>query len=90
MNSFLLVTAAFIVLTVALGLVRIFRGCEDADRMMAIQLLGTGGIGVMLVLAGAGRGTPALDVALTLALLTAFASVAFVKNSGKPPSDSDR
>jgi len=74
---------------VALGLLRIFRGSEDADRMMAVQLLGTGGIAVLLILAGAGGGAAVLDVALTLSLLTAFASVAFVKGTGKPPSESE-
>lgn len=80
MDSFLRVAAALVVLAVGLGLVRIFRGSRDADRMMAVQLLGTAGIAVMMLLAGTWHGTATLDVALTLALLAAFASVAFVKN----------
>lgn len=47
--------------------------------MMAAQLLGTGGIAVLLLAAGSGL-PAAADVALTLALLAAFASVAFVKS----------
>jgi len=35
---------------VAMGLVRILRGPEDADRMMATQLFGTGGIAALLLL----------------------------------------
>ena len=63
----------------ALGLVRILRGPGDADRMMAAQLIGTGGIASILLL-GTVTGVPAaVDVALTLALLAAFASIAFVK-----------
>ena len=71
-------------LTVALGLVRILRGPSAADRMMAAQLLGTGGIAVLLLLAAATGVSAAIDVALTLALLAAFASVAFVTGL-RPP-----
>lgn len=79
MAEFLLWSAAFIVLMVALGLVRVARGPGRAERMMAAQLLGTGAIGALLLF-GAAAGEPAvLDVALTLALLAAFASIAFVK-----------
>ena len=56
-------------------------GPGDADRVMAAQLLGTGGVAALL-LAGIARGRPAtLDVALTLAVLAAFASIAFVKGA---------
>jgi multicomponent Na+:H+ antiporter subunit F len=44
MTEFLLAVAAFVLATVALGLVRVLRGPANADRMMAPQLLGTGGI----------------------------------------------
>jgi multicomponent Na+:H+ antiporter subunit F len=46
--------------------------------MMAAQLLGTGGVAVLLLLAAAGKSPATVDVALMLALLAAFASVAFV------------
>ena len=47
--------------------------------MMAVQLIGTGGIAALLLL-GMVTGVPAaVDVALTVALLAAFASIAFVK-----------
>ena len=79
MNDFLLAAVTVVLATMALGLVRILRGPGDADRMMAAQLLGTGGIAGLL-LAGAVTGAEAaLDVALTLALLSAFASIALVK-----------
>ncbi len=83
MSGFLFAAALFVLATVALGLVRVLRGPGDADRMMAAQLLGTGGIAV-LVLLGAAMGNPAVvDVALTLALLAAFAAIAFVKGAAK-------
>ena len=90
MNDFLLAAAGFLLVTVALGLTRIVRGPSDADRMMSAQLLGTGGIAVMLVLGGAAGTSATVDVALILALLAAFASVAFVKSTIHPISDADK
>jgi multicomponent Na+:H+ antiporter subunit F len=79
MAEFLLGASVFVLAMVALGLARILRGPGDADRMMAAQLLGTGGIAALLLL-GAASGVDAIvDVALTLALLAAFATIAFVK-----------
>ena len=79
MDEFLRWAAAFVLLMVALGLVRVARGPGHADRMMAAQLLGTGGIGALLLVGVAAGEMAVLDVALTLALLAAFASIAFVK-----------
>lgn len=83
MREFLYVSAGLVLLMVAVGLVGILRGPRDADRMMAAQLVGTGGIAILLLVAGGGL-PAAMDMALTLALLAAFASVAFVKSAGKP------
>lgn len=49
MADFLLAAAIFAVVTVAVALVRILRGPGDAERMMAAQLLGTGGVGALLL-----------------------------------------
>lgn len=79
MTEFLLAAAAFVVLMVAMGLWRVLRGPGAADRMMATQLLGTGGIAAVLLIGTATGEGAAIDIALTLALLAAFASFAFVK-----------
>jgi multicomponent Na+:H+ antiporter subunit F len=79
MAEFLLAAAAFVVLTVALGMLRVMRGPGDAERLMAAQLLGTGGVAALLLLGVASAESASLDVALTLALLAAFAGFAFVK-----------
>jgi multicomponent Na+:H+ antiporter subunit F len=81
MTEFLLAASGFVLLMVAVGLARILRGPGDADRMMAAQLLGTGGIAALLLLGAATGEEAVVDVALTLALLAAFASIAFVKAS---------
>jgi multicomponent Na+:H+ antiporter subunit F len=87
MADFLLAAAAFVLTMVALGLIRILRGPDDADRMMAAQLLGTGGIATLLLAGTATGETTTIDVALTLALLAAFASFAFVKAHPAPRQD---
>lgn len=81
MAEFLILAAAFVLLTVGAGLLRILRGPSAADRMMAAQLLGTGGVAVLLLLSIALDRPAAVDVALVLALLAALAAVAFVKGT---------
>jgi multicomponent Na+:H+ antiporter subunit F len=87
MANFLLVAAGFVMATVALALVRILRRPAAAERIMAAQLLGTGGIAALLLLAEATGVPAAVDVALVLALLAAFVSVAFVKSADRPEAD---
>lgn len=79
MTAFLTASLGFILVMLALGLVRILRGPRDADRMMAAQLVGTAGIASILLLGAVSRTPGTFDVALTLALLATFASIAFVK-----------
>jgi multicomponent Na+:H+ antiporter subunit F len=79
MTIFLFGAADFIVVMVAVGLLRVLYGPAAADRMMAAQLVGTGGVAALLLLSVATRTPPIVDVALMLALLAAFASVAFVR-----------
>ncbi len=87
MAEFLLAAAGFVLAMVALGLIRILRGPGDADRMMAAQLLGTGGIAAVLLLGAATGEGAAIDVALTVAVLAAFASIAFVKAASPAAQD---
>ena len=57
---------------------------------MAAQLLGTGAIGALLLFGAATGDAAVVDVALTLALLSAFAAIAFVKSAVRqdaPASD---
>ena len=92
MDEFLLSAAAFVLLMVALGLLRVVRGPGYADRMMAGPLLGTGGIGALLLVGAAVGEAAVVDVALTLALLAAFTSIAFVKymaHKDPPPTRED-
>jgi multicomponent Na+:H+ antiporter subunit F len=80
-TSFLLMAAGFVLLMVALGLARILRGPEDADRILSVQLIGSGGVAVLLLLAVAVKFPPIVDVALMLGLLATFVSIAFLRDA---------
>ena len=90
MTEILLGAALLVLATAAAGLVRVLRGPGVADRVMAAQLLGTGGIAVLLLLDAATGIAGLADAALTLALLAAFATVALVRGApddgGEPPA----
>lgn len=87
MASFLIWAAVFVLTMVALGMVRILRGPAAADRMMAAQLLGTGSIAALLLLSVAMENRALVDVALAIALLAAFAAVAFVTSASQSEMD---
>ena len=76
MAEFLNIAAGFVFLVSVLGLLRLLRGPTQADRMMAVQLLGTGGAAVCLLFAAASGAESLVDVALTLSVLAAFAAAA--------------
>lgn len=79
MERLYLALALFLLLNIAVALIRILRGPTAADRMLAAQLFGTTGVAVLLLLAEA-QAVPALrDVALVFAALAVLATVAFVK-----------
>lgn len=79
LSTFLTVAAAIVILFVAIGLARALHGPTDLDRLMAVQLLGSGGAGALVLWAVASGEFSVLDVALTLGVLAAFASIAFFK-----------
>jgi multicomponent Na+:H+ antiporter subunit F len=87
MTDFYLGIATFVLAMVALGLLRVVRGPNSADRMMAAQLLGTGGVAILLLSAAATGRDSIVDVALLIALLAAFAAVAFVRDAPVTAAD---
>jgi multicomponent Na+:H+ antiporter subunit F len=87
MASFLFGAAAVVLTMVALGLIVILRRPAEVDHMMAAQLLGTGGVAILLLLATATETPPIVDVALLLALFAAFAAVAFVRSAPDQQSE---
>lgn len=89
--TWLLETVALLLLvTLVLGLIRIWRGPTVADRMLAAQLFGTTGVGLLLVLAELQQMPALRDVALVLALLAVMAVLAFVARVWRQDPNSDR
>lgn len=88
MTDFLLAAALIVLGAVALGLMRLLYGPSDADRLMAAQLLGTGGMAVLALIAAATHTPAAVDVALVLALLAAFIAAAFA-TTGSADGEAD-
>jgi multicomponent Na+:H+ antiporter subunit F len=77
MHELLFICVTGLMLSLLLGLIRVLRGPQAGDRMMAAQLIGTTGVGILLLLSLL-LDQPALaDVALILALLAAVAVAAF-------------
>lgn len=95
MNGVLDAVAVVLLASLALGLVRIWRGPGLADRMLAAQLFGTTGVALLLVLAQAQQRSALRDVALVLALLAVLAVLAFVarawrgEGAGPPEREDD-
>ena len=77
MSELLAVAVLGLMLTLLLGLLRVLRGPGEADRMLATQLIGTAGVGVLLLLSLLFKQQALIDVALILALLAAVAAAAF-------------
>ena len=79
MTLMLLCLTIVLLVSLLLGLVRVAVGPTPADRMLAAQLMGTTGVGMLVLLAEALSHPGLRDVALVFALLSAVAAVAFVQ-----------
>ena len=87
MTDFLVGAACFLLAMLAFGLFGILRRPDETSRMMAAQFLGTGGVAILLLLSVVTRTPSIIDVALILALLAAFAGIAFVRGGAADTGD---
>ena len=79
LDGLLLTVTVLLLLSLITGLVRALIGPTLQDRMLSIQLIGTGGV-ALLILLSLQLAIPALvDVALVLALLAAVAAAALTR-----------
>ena len=92
MPSLYLGLACFLLLTMIVGLIRVFRGPDQEDRVVAVQLFGTTGVAILLLLAEAVAVPAIRNVALIFALLAVLAVVAFVRGDidGRNTEKDDR
>ena len=75
----LLLALGALLLGLAVGLSRALRGPGLEDRMLSVLLLGTGGTGMLLLLAFILERAALVDVALVLALLAAMTAAALTR-----------
>lgn len=78
MSALYFAAAAFILAMMAIAMLRILRSSGAADRLMAAQIIGSGGVAVLLLLSAAMQMPAIADVALMLAILAVFATVGFI------------
>lgn len=92
LSFFYITVALFLLMTLLVGVVRILRGPEPVDRVMAAQLFGTTGLAILLLLAEAEQSPDLRNVALVFALLAVLTTVAFVKRAApdKDPEEEVR
>ena len=83
MTELLLLSALGLMISLLLGLLRVLLGPSAGDRMLAIQLIGTAGVGMLLLLNVLLNQPALLDVALILALLATVAAAAFTGQQQK-------
>jgi multicomponent Na+:H+ antiporter subunit F len=77
MTELLSLSVLVLMLSLFLGLIRVLLGPGAGNRMLATQLLGTAGVGLLLLLGSLLEQPALVDVALILALLAAVAAAAF-------------
>ena len=77
MTELLSLSVLVLMLSLLLGLVRVLLGLGAGNRMLATQLIGTAGVGLLLLLGSLLEQPALVDVALILALLAAVAAAAF-------------
>lgn len=87
MTEILPTFAAILLLTLVAGLVRIRRGPAAADRMLAAQLMGTGAVALLILMAAATETLALLDVALVFAILALVAVACFAATDGRSDDD---
>lgn len=75
----MMLLSCLLLITIAVGLWRVVMGPSRTDRLIAVQLFGTAGTALLLLLSQSQRMPALLDVALILALLAALFSAALVQ-----------
>ncbi len=69
---------------IAAGMFRILKGPSTVDRMMTAQLFGTCGVAILLLLSKGMANPVLIDIALVFALLSALATITFVRRTWHP------
>jgi multicomponent Na+:H+ antiporter subunit F len=73
------IAMAFLLLALCIGVARVLTSDSLANRMLAIQLLGSIGVALLLLWGQMSGAASLFDVALVLALLSAVSTVALTR-----------
>ena len=87
MSEVFLIAGLALGLNLALSLVAMLRQPTASDLVLSAQLLGTNGVGLVLLIAFHQGQAGLMDVALVLALLAAVMVVAFTRRQQEPGND---
>ena len=79
MDIFFIIVSIFLLLNIALGLIRVWRGPTVADRLLTTQLFGTTGMAILMVLAGYLQELTLLNVAITFNVLAILLVIGLVR-----------
>ena len=79
MTEALLFQIVLLLFSLVMGLARVIRGPTPFDRMLAAQLIGTTGVGVLILFSRVLAQPALMDVALVFALLAPVTAVTFVQ-----------
>lgn len=89
MDIFFIIVSVFLLLNIALGLIRVWRGPTVADRLLTTQLFGTTSMAILLVMAGYMEQLTLLNVAITFNVLAVLLVIGLVqvwkKKKGESP-----
>ncbi|MDB5650587.1 MAG: putative rane protein [Hyphomicrobiales bacterium] len=87
MSEYLTGIALLILVITGVGVFKVLRARPAVERMMAIQLLGTGGAAATLLLSAASASPAIADMSLLLVLFAAFSCSAFALGHFVPAPD---
>ncbi len=79
MDIIFTIVIVFLLLNIALGLIRLWRGPTVADRLLTTQLFGTTGMAILLILAGYLNDLTLLNVAITFNVLAILLVIGLVQ-----------
>lgn len=90
MQTLYLLVTLVLLLNILAGMARIIRGPSPADRMIAAQLFGSLGVGILLLLSETIAMDGLRDAALVFAILGGLTTVAFVNRAWRRADASSR
>jgi multicomponent Na+:H+ antiporter subunit F len=79
MDVFFIIVSVFLLINIALGLIRVWLGPTVADRLLTTQLFGTTGMAILLVQAGYLQQLTLLNVAITFNVLAILLVIGLVQ-----------